>query len=287
MHIQAAYTKTIGYPSFSQIMPNTYINNGFAPYIYNAGNPNLKPEQWSSYDLLVALFSNEVGLFSVDGYYKEVKNNIWTRTYTRIPGDPVLPGFGPNDEVTTSATLNNDKYVYVKGLEFEWQTNFWYLPSPFNYFSLDVNYSLINSEAQYPAQRLFTTYHNDSRGRPIPSLNRVDTTVTGRMLNQPDNIANVSLGFNYQGLNLWLSYQFNGSIITSWSDQPELIGTQGSYQRWDLQISQKLPIEGLVLRGDVSNINNVQQISKLIGDPRPTYLESYGWTSDIGIMYNF
>ena len=287
MHIQAAYTETIGYPSYMQIMPNTYINNGFAPYVYSAGNPNLKPEQWSSYDLLVALFSNEIGLFSVDGYYKEVKNNIWTRTYTRIPGDPVLPGFGPNDQVNTTITLNNDKYVYVKGLEFEWQTNFWYLPSPFKYFSLDVNYSLIHSDAQYPTQRLFTTYQVDSRGRTIPVLNRVDSTVTGKMLNQPDNIANVSLGFNYQGLNLWLSYQFNGSIITSWSNQPELRGTQGSYQRWDLQIAQKLPIEGLVFRGDVSNINNVQQISKLVNDPRPTYMESYGWTSDIGIMYNF
>ena len=287
MHIQAAYTKTLGYPSYNQIMPNTYINNGFAPYIYNAGNPNLKPEQWTSSDVLVALFSNEIGLFSVDGFYKVVKDNIWTRTYTRIPGDPLIPGFGPNDQVTTTVTLNNDKYVYVKGLEFEWQTNFWYLPSPFNYFSLNVNYSVISSQAQYPAQRLFTTYQTDSRGRPIPELNRVDSTVTGRMLNQPNNIANLSLGFNYEGLNIWLSYQFNGSIITSWSNQPELIGTQGDYKRWDLQISQKLPIRGLALRGNISNINNVTQTSKLIGDPRPTYIESYGWTSDLGIVYNF
>ena len=287
MHIQAAYTKTLGRPDYNQIMPNTFINNGIAPYIYQAGNPNLKPEQWSGYDLQVAVFGNEIGLFSVDGFYKEVKDQIWTRTYNRIPGDPIIPGFGSNDQVITTVTLNHNQIGYVKGLEFEWQTSFWYLPEPFNYFSLNVNYTLMNSRTQYPTQRLFTTYETDSRGRPIPTLNRVDSTVVDKMLNQPNSISNISLGFNYKGLNLWLSYQYNGPILTSWSNQRELIGTQSSYQRWDLQIAQNLPIKGLILRLDVANINNEQQTSNLISDPRPTYIESYGWTSDFGIMYNF
>ncbi len=287
MHIQTAYTKTLGRPDYNQIIPNTYINNGVAPYIYQTGNPNLKPEQWSSYDLQVAVFGNEIGLFSVDGFYKEVKDQIWTRTYNRIKGDPIIPGFGDNDQVITTVTLNHNQIGYVRGLEFEWQTSFWYLPEPFNYFSLNVNYTLMNSMTQYPTQRLFTTYQTDSKGRPIPISNRVDSAATDKMINQPNSISNVSLGFNYKGLNLWLSYQYNGQILTGWSTQRELISTQNSYQRWDLQVAQNLPIKGLILRFDVANINNEQQTSNLISDPRPTYIESYGWTSDLGIMYNF
>jgi hypothetical protein len=107
------------------------------------------------------------------------------------------------------------------------------------------------------------------------------------MLFQPDNIVNVSLGFNYEGFNLWISYQYNGSILTSWNTQKELTGSQSDYERWDLQFAQKLPIKGLVIRLNVANINNMVQTSNLKGDYRPTYQESYGWTSDLGVVYNF
>ena len=49
-------------------------------------------------------------------------------------------------------------------------------------------------------------------GRPVAV--RVDSTTKGPMLYQPQNIANVSLGFNYKGFNAWLSFQYNGLIYT-------------------------------------------------------------------------
>lgn len=284
---QAAYTKTLGRPSYDQMIPDIYVNNGEPPFVYHAGNPDLKPEQWSSYDLQAVVFGNEIGLFSVDGFYKEVKDKIWTRAYTRIPGDPVVPGFRANDEVNVTETINHNHLVYLRGMEFEWQTNFWYLPQPFSFFTVNLNYTILKSETQYPAERLFTVVQIDpATGRPKATLNRVDSTVSGRMLNQPNNIANVSLGFEWKGLNLWVSYQFNGNILTSWNNQQELIGKQNNYQRWDMQATQMLPIKGLKLKFDVANINNAQQISNLNADPRPTYIESYGWTMDLGIIYN-
>lgn len=286
-HIHASFTKTLGRPSYDQIVPNTYVNNGLQPYIYQSGNPGLKPEQWTSYDLQFAFFGNEVGLFSVGGFYKEAKDKIWYRVYNRIKGDPLVPGFPDNAQVTVIETVNNIYPAYVKGLEFSWQTSFWYLPEPLNYFALNVNYSLMKSETKYPTTRMYTSYVIGPNGRPIATLHRVDSVATERMINQPNSIANVSLGFNYEGLNVWLSYQYNGSILTSWSAQRELIGTQGSYRKWDLQISQELPVDGLSLLFNVANINNAEQDSKLKGDPRFTYTEQYGWTSDLGLRYEF
>ncbi|MGB9591568.1 MAG: TonB-dependent receptor domain-containing protein, partial [Candidatus Kryptoniota bacterium] len=282
-----SYTKTLGRPSFIDIVPNTFVNNGVPPYVYRAGNPDLKPEQWTSYDLQVAFYNNEIGLFSIDGFYKEVNDKIWERTYTRIKGDPVIPGFKDISQVIVTEAENHKYPVYLKGLELEWQTNFWYLPAPLSYFSLNFNYTIINSETKYPTMRMYTTYQNDSLGRPVPTLHRVDSVVTGRMLYQPSNIANISLGFNYKGLNIWLSYQFNGSTMTSWSNQPEMIGLQNSFQLWDLQIAQALPIEGLSLQFNLANISNEEQDSKLQGDPRLTYAERFGWTGGLGIRYSF
>ena len=285
---QAAYTKTLGRPSYQQIVPDIYIDNSSSTGTYMAGNPNLKPEQWSNYDLQVAVFGNEVGLFSVDWFYKEVKDKIWTRTYTRIPTDPVIPNFGANALVNVTETVNHNHLVYVRGVEVEWQTNFWYLPKPFSYFTLNLNYTFLNSETQYPAQRLFTVVTIDSvTHRPKATPMRVDSTVSGRMLNQPNGIGNASLGFEWKGLNLWVSYQYNGDILTSWTNQPELRGRQSAYRRWDMQATLQLPVKGLKLRCDVANINNAQQVSSLVSGPRPTYIESYGWTSDFGVMYNF
>lgn len=286
--IQGAYTKTLGRPNFNQITPDIYINKEEPPFVYQAGNPDLQPEQWSSYDVQVAAFGNGLGLISVDGFYKEVKNAIWNRTFTRIPGDPLVPGFGSKDEVNVTETTNHHHIVYVRGAELEWQTNFWYLPKPFSYFTLDLNYTFMKSETQYPAERLYTVVTLDSvTGRPTAKEVRVDSAVTGRMLNQPNNIANCSLGFNWKGLNLWISYQFNGNIFTSWNNQPQLIGQQSNYQRWDLQATEQLPIKGLKLRCDIANINNEETVSTLVGNPRPTYIQSYGWTSDFGLIYNF
>jgi TonB-dependent receptor len=287
LHVMLSYTKTLGRPNFNDIAPNTFVHNTLLPYFYQAGNPDLKPEQWTSYDIQMAIYNNEIGLFSVNGFIKQAKDKIWDRTYTRIKGDPVIPGFLDKDQVTVTQAVNNQYLGNLKGIEFEWQTSFWYLPSPLNFLTLNLNYTLIKTETQYPTTRLFTTYVLNAQGRPVPTLNRVDSVITGRMLNQPNSIANVSLGFNYKGLNVWLSYQFNGSTITSWSTQQEMIGTQNSFTMIDLQIAQELPIKGLSLQFNLANINNEEQDSKLQSDPRLTYSESYGWTSGLGIRYNF
>ena len=287
MRIHMSYTQALGRPDFVALMPNTFVNNLFGSYTYITGNPYLKPELWTNYDFQLAIFSNKIGLFSINGFYKKVKDKIWQRNFSRLPGDPLIPGFPDNTVVSVSEWENHKDDGYVKGAEFEWQTNFWYLPSPFNYFSLNFNYTILNSQQQYPTTRLWTTYTYDSRGRPTAKLNRVDSAITDQMLNQPDNIANISLGFNYKGLNAWLSYQYNGKTLTGWTTEKEIIPYQNNFSRWDLQISQKLPVEGMEVLFNVANISNFQQVSTMNGDPRPTYIESYGWTSDLGLRYNF
>jgi TonB-dependent receptor len=288
MKVHLAYTQALSRPDFAALMPNTYYGHTFPPYSYVTGNPYLKPELWTNYDVQFMFYGNEIGLFSVSGFFKEVKDKIWQRSYTRIPGDPIVPGFTNADQVQVREWANHRDPGHVKGIEFEWQTNFWYLPSPLNCLSLNLNYTLLRSEQQYPTTRVWTTVVLDSiTGRPRPKLNRVDSSSTDHLLNQPDNIVNASLGFNHGGFNAWLSFQFNGVTLTGWTSQTELIPYRSSFYRWDFQVSQKLPVDGLELLFNVANISNYQQIATMRGDPRPTDIESYGWTSDLGLRYRF
>lgn len=286
-HIHFAYTQTLNRPDFNAISPNYHIDRGFN-FRYSAGNPALKPEFWTNYDLQFAVYGNTIGLLSLNGFYKTVRDKIWNRSWTRLKGDPIVPGY-PEDALIEMSTWLNQAYdVFLQGFETEWQTNFWYLPKPLNYLSLNLNYSYIHSETQYPQSRVENIQvGTDPRGRPIFQRVRIDTTFSGPMLFQPKHLANASLGFNYRGFNGWLSFQYYGEILQGKSTLKELDSFKNEFYRLDLQIVQKLPLKGLEVLFSMANINDFQEKSRPRADSRPTALENYGWTADMGIRYRF
>ncbi|MHB8854386.1 MAG: TonB-dependent receptor [Ignavibacteriaceae bacterium] len=287
-----SFTQTLNRPNYNDLLPNVYLNRGSGQEFYQSGNPDLKPELWSNFDAQVAIFGSKIGLLSIDGFYKTVKNMIWTPSIFRTSGQPWIFGndisqyFSNTSTVVITIPQNHSFPVYLKGLEFEAQTNLWYLPEPFNYISLDVNFTLINSSTKYEYSKtnLITTGH-DSKGRPITQLVSVDSIYSGPVLNQPKSIANFSFGYNYKGFNLWLSYQYTGSMVSSFPNLTEFQNNVSQFAKWDLQIAQKLPVNGLEVLFNYANINNPVGYQNNLADPRATYTESYGWTMDLGIRY--
>ena len=282
-----AYTQTISRPDFNAISPNIYFNTGFQPFTYTATNPDLLAESWKNYDAQLTWHGNKIGLISLSGFYKTVENKIWYRSYKRIKGDPIIEPFPDASLVNVSIWENHEFPIYVKGFEFEVQTSFWYLPKPFNYFTLYLNYTLTETETQYPMSFIQNVIPPGG-GRPVSV--RVDTTIAGPMKNQPKHIANASLGFNRKGLNAWLSFQYNGMIYTDknlTNDSKDVL--KEHFYRLDLQVTQKLSkkLHGLELMANFANLSDFMESTRFRGDPRPTYLESYGWTADLGIRYKF
>jgi len=287
-----SFTQTLNRPNYNDLLPNVYLNRGSGQEFYQSGNPDLKPELWSNFDAQVAVFGSKIGLLSIDGFYKTVKNMIWTPSLFRTSGEPWIFGndisqyFSNTSTVVITIPQNHSFPVYLKGLEFEAQTNLWYLPEPFNYISLNVNFTLINSSTKYEYSKtsLVTTGY-DSKGRPITKLISVDSIYSGPVLNQPKSIVNFSFGYNYKGFNLWLSYQYTGSMVSSFPNLKEFQNNVSQFAKWDLQIAQKLPIDGFEILYNFANINNPVGYQNYLADPRPTYMESYGWTMDLGLRY--
>jgi TonB-dependent receptor len=296
-----SYTQTLHRPDFGQLVPFQYVNTSTAGGVesYTAGNPTLKPELWTNYDAQFAAFGDKIGLLSITGFYKKVADAIWTPSIYRVSGQPwpyanegfnigqYYGGSSSNSTVLISIPQNHSFPGYLKGLEFEAQTNLWYLPEPFNYISLNANFTLINSSTKYEYSKTSqVTTGYDSRGRPITKLVTIDSIYNGPMLNQPKSVANISFGYNYKGFNLWLSYQYTGAMVTSFPNLEEFENDVSQFTKWDLQITQRMPMKGLEVLFNFANINNPVGYQNYLADPRPTYQESYGWTVDFGIRYS-
>ncbi|MDO9153742.1 MAG: TonB-dependent receptor, partial [Paludibacter sp.] len=149
-----AYTQTLSRPDFSSISPNTWVNTGFSPFTFISNQPDLKAEQWTNYDVQFTFHGKKIGLFSVSGFYKTVQDKIWNRSYKRIKGDPIVEPFPDATLVNVSQPENHNYPIYLKGLEVELQTSFWYLPKPFNYLTFYANYTYTDSKTQYPLTRI-------------------------------------------------------------------------------------------------------------------------------------
>jgi TonB-dependent receptor len=291
LNIQLSYTQTIFRPNYNWIVPFEYVDDALLPFQYEAGVPDLKVERWDNLDLMLAFHSNKLGLLSLNGFYKTVTDKIWRRTWTRIVGDDPVPYFPSNAEVDVTSWYNHEYETYVRGFEVEWQTNFWYLPKPLNYFTLTANYSYMNNQAVYPDSRVrVIQVGTTDRGRPIFEKVRSDSTFTGPMTNQPTHLANISLGFSYKTFDIWLSYQYIGETLISKNIQIEKDRYKTAFSRIGVQAKYELPLKklkGLEILFNVANLNNVVEAEYFLGESRPASLQAYGWTADFGLRYMF
>jgi TonB-dependent receptor len=288
--VHFAYTQSLSRPDFHAISPNQFITN-FSPFSYTAQNSELKAEHWENYDANFTLHGNKTGLISISLFRKNVQNKIWHRGFTRLRGDMIYGDdyFSDDDQVHVSVWENHPYNIELRGLEFEVQTSFWYLPKPFNYFTVSANYTYTDSETHYPLSWIEThTVYPPGGGRPTVRVERIDSTVVAPMLFQPKHILNASLGFNREGLNVWASFQYNGDILTGKDYKNEAMDSMKEhFYRMDLQISQKLTgrFKNFELVGNFANLTNFSERSRLRGEAHHTYLENYGWTIDLGLRF--
>ena len=293
-----SYTQTLKRPSVvsdkltadegGQLEPWIYQNKE-ANY-YKSGNPNLKPEHWTSYDIGLAAHGNKIGLFSLTLFYKEVEDKISNTQWTKMSIDslPIIGSFQPDQRVDVTEIGNHPYTGIVKGFEVEWQTNFWYLPKPLSYFSLNLNYSYINNETTYVYEVYRDSiYGVDARGRVLKERIVSDSIVKGPMTNQPTHLFNASLGFSYKGFETYLSYQYIGDVFLEKTKIMVMDRSKVAFHRLDLQAKYKLPLNGLELMLNIANITNTLETTKRRGDDRPTSIERYGWTADIGLRFTF
>jgi TonB-dependent receptor len=284
-NLRLAATKSLNRPNFFSLVPWEIVNRGEG----NAerGEPNLEHMSAWNYDAILS-FYGKFGLFTLGGFYKEIENIDYTFT-SRI-FDPTDPIYG----LSLTRPVNAEGVSTMLGFEIDLQSNFHFLPSPFNGIVFSANYTHLQSETFYPISIIETQ-------DVFPYASTVtDTLRSGNMPGQVDDLLNLSLGYERKGFSARISMVFQGSslfvdeeadigrLARSVGAIPEKDNFVASFTRWDLVVKQKIKDHFEVFLY-VNNISNVKEQTFLAGSVNQLLTSNYvyGATVDIGFNYRF
>jgi len=277
LQLHAAYTKTLVYSDYSTLSPRYMIS---LAGVIDYNNFAIKPATSDNYDLVVALHNNEIGLLSLSGFRKRIDGLVFysSRFLSDLAEFPDLPQYG-GSLYQVNTYINNKIPVDLYGLETEWQTNFWYLPGLLSGFLLNVNYTHIFSEARYPKAIMQWQYQEDGTATRVVA----DTFYTARLLDQPKNLLNLTLGYDYAGFSGRVSYLLQDNIFRNPDFWPQLRTMSGRYGRWDLSVKQELPWVGLQIYVNVNNLNSADDVTNNTSRSFPVAIDHYGLSAMAGV----
>jgi len=284
--IRMASTKSIIYPDYRAVSPYIYYDSFSGP-VLDLGNPTLKPALAQNYDVYASFFKNRLGLITAGLFYKEIDNLIVTSSFRTKDSETINNRFDltQTQQTVVNTWINLEAPSSVRGFELDWQTHLWYLPSFLKGIVLSANYTHINSKTSYPLQ---TSVKNGTG--PFAQTVFVDSTRTGRMPNQPDDIFNFTIGYDIGGFSARLSYVYTDNVLVGINrTYDELDSYTDAYKRWDFTAYQKLPwLEGrMQLYVNVNNVTNTPDRSFVSVLQKLSSLQYFGRTVDLGLRYSF
>ena len=140
---RGALTRAMTRPTIGELNPSRSIDAEDAEV--SRGNPDLEPFLAWQYDFGVEFYfgSTEEGLFSINGFYKDVDNFIVPTTTTETLA---FPDQGVASQAYTVRSSRNGGAATIYGFELNLQTPFTFLPAPLDNFGGSVNYTYTDSE---------------------------------------------------------------------------------------------------------------------------------------------
>ena len=270
--LRYARTNTLTRPDYSSIRPLYNIDGLSRTVVYR--NPFLEAGQSNNNDYVVSFVNNYLGLLSISYFTKTISGMIFNsgRRVASNPSEYGLPGFTYFYMIEDYKT-NNPYDVLLNGFEIDFQTRFWYLPKKLRGLVFNCNYTRTSSKVKYPR----TIIDHEIIYEPYLQVttSNLDTFYVDRLLDQPKDIINYSIGYDYLGFSGRLSMNYISNIFSGTNFWPELRQDTDAYQRYDLSLKQKLPVKGLELFFNVNNIFEEVDIKRLRGfnlyDPALSY----------------
>ncbi len=155
------------------------------------GNPNLKPFLDSTVDLTAEYYFGKVGLISGGVFQKYLKNFIGSETLENIPFSQTgVPYSTVTGATATSIVkeftmpINVPGTKELTGVELAAQSQFWFLPAPFDNLGAVVNYTYVDADQAItgisPTSYNATLYYETAIWSVRASLNHRSAYYTGR-----------------------------------------------------------------------------------------------------------
>ena len=260
--LRYATTKTLTRPNYSDMIPLYNVSGQNRTVVYR--NPFLEPGISKNQDYVISFNNKYLGLLSFSYFTKRIQGLIFS-SGQRVIEDPNkygLPGFTKYYMINDYKT-NNEYDTFLKGLEVDFQTRFWYLPSFLRGLVFNANYTITRSTVRYPRTVIETEVIFDPSFEVV--MNNLDSLYVDRLLDQPNSIINYSIGYDYKGFSGRLSMNYISNIFSTTNFWTELRQDTDAYTRYDLSIKQKLFIEGLEIYINASNLSEAIDVTRLRG----------------------
>jgi len=269
---RGAVTRALGRPDYNQIAPrSTYGENGAIGSV-SIGNPDLVPRKSWNYDLGVEWYPNQLTAVSASLFRKDIsdqlagQSNSFT-TQTTMQAELARIGLTGIDtsaltRLDVSTTINAGS-AYLQGLEFSAQTQFDYLPAPFDGLGASIAATFIEGEVDLPG------------GGTAPIQGQPETTYAFTAFYQKGPI------------DISVSYAYNASFLDADNTNPALRLNQGEFGRWDARASYAIT-DNLKVFLEGVNLND-EPTSEFQGGKvnQNTEFEYVGRTVYIGASWGF
>jgi iron complex outermembrane recepter protein len=171
--LRFAAAKNINRPGLSSVAASGSANADNGKITASVGNPNLKPYKDNSVEASAEWYFGKIGLVSLGVFHKDISNLVASQTLLNVPysstGLPtsMVPGATASTIVAEFTQPVNLAKAYVTGVEAAAQTNFTFLPAPFDKLGMSANLTLLDSNAP-----------NKGVDSPIPGLSNTNANAT-------------------------------------------------------------------------------------------------------------
>lgn len=257
---RAAITRGIARPRYRDNVPRLSESGDRAAgstVSVNRGNPDLEPTLSNNFDASIEYYFEPLGVVSFGVFYKDLENYVFELT---SPGTYL----GLNARVTQP---ENAPDGFIKGLEFNYQQQFAFLPGWLSGFGVSANYTWTDAEMTLP-------FAAPGRGGKVDLPNQSDTTV------------NLSVFYETPRFNARLAWTDRSDFIQEFNADPRLdIYWEGRSQ---LDFTADFDLTDRVnLYVEAKNLTDSEGVRYAGDRSRPTERERFGSLFFGGVRLKF
>jgi len=288
MNARLSYARTLKRPNYNQVVPTTRVDLDQAR-LRDLGNGNLNEIIADSYDASISFYTGKFGLFSFGVFSKVFTDYITYSSYVIPPSVALEMGLSDNTFEILDLPVNLPEKGYVKGFEVDFQTNFRYLPKPFNGLILNFNLTRLQSLTQLEKWEKIEYYDPAVRRVVIDFDSSYFYKEKSKLTSQIDMVMNMTLGYEYRGFSFRMSLQYQGLDLINTLNSLETELSQKYNNPWlrmDLAISQEIG-KHIKLRFNAANISQQSEKSYIYESHYWLDESRYGAVYQFGLEYNF
>ncbi len=257
---RGAVTTSLGRPNYPDLSSFISIDTTTNPTTVTLGNPNIQPYKAVNFDLTAEYYLGKRGIISVGAFYKTIDNPIYSSSTTMTNVTFAGQTFASAQVVTP---VNANKAI-IKGIEFNVQYTFDFLPGPLAGFGVSGNYTIVGGHGEGLA----------ARSGQFP------------LFFQSKSIGSIQLTYEKYGISGRLAYSFRSKYLDALG--PNAAGDQ--YTDYNGQLDARLGVtfkDTVEIYVEGSNLNNAPWRRFMGVKSQLLERETYGRLIKAGIQFKF